>query len=53
LADDRALEMLFFGEDIRVVDRFRASISAFFLVCDSALLGIWGADSSPELLDPK
>jgi len=52
LIDVRTVDTLFFGEDIRDVDRFRASISAFFLVCERALLGILGAPSSPEP-DPK
>lgn len=33
-------EMLFFGEDILDIDRFRAKYSADFLVCDRALFGI-------------
>jgi len=45
--DDRACEMLFFGEDILAMDRERDRISWVFLVCDAALLGIEGA-SSPE-----
>jgi len=48
LVDDRAvesalldsLEMLFLGEDILDMERFRATISADFFVCERALVGI-------------
>lgn len=41
--------MLFLGEDILESDRFRASISAFRLVCEGDRVGIDGA-SSLEML---
>jgi len=47
--DDR-VEMLLFGDDILDVDRLRAKISAFFLVCERALLGMTGASSGGESL---
>jgi len=40
------LEILFFGEAILEIERFRARYSADFLVCERALCGIWGASSS-------
>jgi hypothetical protein len=32
--DDRTVDTLFFFDDALDIDRFRASISAFFLVCE-------------------
>lgn len=49
LIDDRAVDMLFLGEDIRDIDRFRASISALLFVCERALFGIVGASSLEAL----
>jgi len=47
------LEMLFLGEDILEIDRFRAKYSAELFVCERALVGIIGASSSEETLWPK
>jgi hypothetical protein len=47
--DDILDEMLFLGEDIREEERFRANASAVFFVCDTARCGIIGA-SSPDAL---
>jgi len=46
-------EMLFFGEEIRFIDRFLAKYSADFLVCESALVGILGTSSSLGTGEPK
>lgn len=43
---DEIREMLFLGEDILEMERFRARYSADFLVCERALWGIFGASSS-------
>jgi hypothetical protein len=37
LIDDRAVDMLFFGDDILEMDRLRASASADLLVCEGTL----------------
>jgi len=50
LIDDLAVDTLFCREDIRDIERFRAIISEFFLVCDGALLGIMGASSLEALV---
>jgi hypothetical protein len=46
------LEMLFLGEVIFDMERFRATLSADLLVCEGALWGILGASSS-EVGTPK
>jgi len=51
LGDD-ILEILFLGEDILDIERFRARYSADFLVCERALCGIFGASSS-DVGEPK
>jgi hypothetical protein len=46
LRGDEIVEMLLLGEAILERERLRAILSDSFLVCEGALLGIWGASSS-------
>jgi hypothetical protein len=47
--EDILEEMLFFGEDNREEERFRANASVVFLVCERALWGMIGASSLDAL----
>jgi hypothetical protein len=53
LIDDRAVDTLFFGDDICDMDRLRANISADVFVCEGTLVGILGASSEDADGVPK
>ena len=50
LSEERAVEMLFLDDDIRLMECLRAMASADLLVCDGTLWGILGASSDEALV---
>jgi len=50
LSDERAVDMLLFGDDIREIDRLRAIASADLFVCEGTRSGILGASSDDALV---